>query len=98
MGNYIIGYDIANPRRLVRIHREMKMHATPLQYSIFLLEGNRKDLQHCLDRILPLMDAKQDDVRCYQLPIRGDRSSLPFRFRIGALLQEKCIRFPYGKE
>lgn len=77
MGSYIIGYDIANPKRLIRIHRTMKKHATPLQYSIFLLEGSETDVQRCIDRILPLMDAKEDDLRCYPLPKRGDR------FRIG---------------
>ena len=46
MNKYLIGYDIANPKRLCRIHRAMKTHATPIQYSIFLLEGNEKDVFH----------------------------------------------------
>ena len=33
---FVIGYDISDPRRLLRVHREMCKHATPLEYSIFL--------------------------------------------------------------
>lgn len=77
MGSYIIGYDIANPKRLCRIHRAMKNHAMPIQYSIFMLEGSEKDIQNCLDEILPLMNPLEDDIRCYPLPQRGHQ------FRIG---------------
>lgn len=86
MSKYLIGYDIANPKRLCRIHRAMKNHATPIQYSIFLLKGNEKDVQHCLDEILPLMNLKEDDIRCYPLPQRGHQ------FRIGkAVLPDGII-------
>lgn len=78
MGNYLIGYDIADPKRLCRIHRIMKNHAIPVQYSIFLIEGTEKDVQNCLDEILPLMNPKEDDIRCYPLPQRGHQ------FRIGS--------------
>ena len=77
MGTYIIGYDIANPRRLCRIHRMMKKHGLPIQYSIFMLEGNEVAVQRCLDAVLPLMNPKEDDIRCYLLPQRGQQ------FRIG---------------
>jgi hypothetical protein len=40
---FVIGYDISNPRRLQRIHREMCKHAAPLEYSIFLLVGSEAD-------------------------------------------------------
>ncbi len=83
MNKYLIGYDIANPKRLCRIHRAMKTHATPIQYSIFLLEGSERALQYCLDEILPLMNPTEDDIRCYPLPQRGHQ------FRIGkAVLPE----------
>ncbi len=79
---YVIGYDIASPRRLQRVHREMCKHATPLEYSVFLLVGNAciKDL--CLAKMAALIDESHDDVRCYPLPVRGfqgrvGRASLP---------------------
>ncbi len=77
MNQYLIGYDISDPKRLCRIHRVMKTHATPIQYSIFLLEGSEKDFQKCLDEIVPLINPKEDDLRCYPLPRGGHQ------FRIG---------------
>ena len=79
---YVIGYDIANPRRLQRVHREMCKHATPLEYSVFLLVGNARVKDLCLAKIALLIDDCKDDVRCYPLPVRGfqgrvGRASLP---------------------
>jgi CRISPR-associated protein Cas2 len=76
-GTFIIGYDIANPRRLQRVHREMCKHAGPLEYSIFLLVGSQDDKDRCLAEMADLIVASVDDVRCYPLPARG------FQGRIG---------------
>jgi len=70
-GYYVIGYDISDPRRLQKVHREMLRHAAPLEYSIFLLEGNGDDAKRCMDSVLKLIHAGQDDVRCYPLPAHG---------------------------
>jgi CRISPR-associated protein Cas2 len=79
---FVIGYDISDPRRLLRIHRRMCRHATPLEYSIFLLIGSEADKDCCLEEIGELIDPRADDVRCYALPLRGfqgriGRASLP---------------------
>lgn len=74
---FIIGYDIADPRRLQRVHREMCKHGSPLEYSVFLLVGNDRDKDRCMKRMAALIDAAKDDVRCYALPVRG------FQGRIG---------------
>lgn len=74
---FIIGYDIADPPRLQRVHREMCKHAAPLEYSVFLLVGSEDDKDRCLARIADLIEAREDDVRCYPLPKRG------FQARIG---------------
>jgi CRISPR-associated protein Cas2 len=82
MDNWLIGYDISNPKRLSRIHRVMVNRATPIEYSVFLFHGSERALQECLDTVLGLMDGKTDDVRCYPLPERGvqeriGRATLP---------------------
>jgi CRISPR-associated protein Cas2 len=79
---YVIGYDIANPRRLQRVHREMCKHAAPLEYSVFLLVGDPRNKDLCLERLAALIKDGEDDVRCYPLPLRGfqgrvGRASLP---------------------
>lgn len=79
---FVIGYDIADPPRLQRVHREMCRHAAPLEYSVFLLVGSDADKDRCLARMAALIVPKEDDVRCYALPARGfqgriGRASLP---------------------
>jgi len=79
---FIIGYDIASPRRLQRVHREMCKHATPLEYSVFLLVGDQPAKDRCLAKMAALIESGEDDVRCYPLPVRGfqgrvGRASLP---------------------
>ena len=79
---FVIGYDIAQPRRLQRVHRAMCKHATPLEYSVFLLVGSEADKDRCLAEMAALIELREDDVRCYPLPARGfqgriGRASLP---------------------
>ncbi len=79
---FIIGYDITCPRRLQRVHREMCKHATPLEYSVFLLVGDHRTKDQCMKHMAALIDGGEDDVRCYPLPVRGfqgrvGRASLP---------------------
>lgn len=80
--NWLIGYDITNPKRLGRVHRAMVNRATPIEYSIFLYIGSEKGLAECLATVNSLIDPKTDDVRCYPLPSRGlqeriGRATLP---------------------
>lgn len=85
MPRFIVGYDISSPKRLARVHRAMMNFAAPIQYSIFLLEGTQAEMQRCLDRIRLLIDLKEDDVRCYQLPKRG------FQCRLGKPVMPRGI-------
>ena len=71
MGNWVVSYDITSPKRLQQVHRAMLRHATPLEYSVFLLTGSDRDRQRCLDELKDLIDADSDDLRCYPLPERG---------------------------
>lgn len=66
MGHFIICYDIANPRRLGRVHRRAVRHAMFVQYSIYYLNGSEEELHEMLDEIRELIDPKEDDVRAYE--------------------------------
>lgn len=65
---HIIAYDIANPRRLGRVHRYLKKIALPLQYSVFLMELDAERRDKVLKHLRTLIHEKQDDVRIYPLP------------------------------
>ncbi|HRP95589.1 MAG TPA: CRISPR-associated endonuclease Cas2 [Rhodocyclaceae bacterium] len=79
---WLITYDITNPKRLVRLHRFLRRHATPVQYSVFLFEGSAAQMGRLMADIETRIDKKTDDVRGYQLPARLQidtfgRGSLP---------------------
>lgn len=65
---WLISYDIANPRRLSRLHRFLVKTATPVQYSVFLFEGTPAAMGQLMQEVEGYIDAKADDVRAYALP------------------------------
>lgn len=76
MSEFIICYDIANPKRLGRLHRYLKKIAVPLQYSVFLFVGDERQLDRHLEHAASLIDEKEDDLRGYPLPVRGFKARL----------------------
>jgi CRISPR-associated protein Cas2 len=67
-GLYLIAYDIANPRRLGRVHRVLKKQGLPVQYSVFTVVLRRKSLLTLLESLKLIIHSKEDDIRCYRLP------------------------------
>ena len=74
--NYIVSYDICDPKRLRRVHRACKDYGVPLQYSVFecdLTQRERMDLEH---RLVELIDRSEDQVLFIELGpthSRGER-------------------------
>lgn len=66
--NWIVGYDIAHPKRLGRIYRFMKKNALPLQYSLWLVKETPAGIERLKRELLGLMDVRSDDVRIYRIP------------------------------
>ena len=64
---WLICYDVADPRRLQRVHRVARRHAIPLQYSVFHTIATRHDVLGMLHDIEEHIDPRQDDVRAYPL-------------------------------
>ena len=73
---FLIAYDIADPRRLVRVHRCLKNYAVPVQYSVFLGLMSERELERALGEVAGLIDAEEDDVRAYPVPERCDAVTL----------------------
>jgi CRISPR-associated protein Cas2 len=73
---YLVAYDIANPKRLVRVHSVLKKQGLPLQYSVFTVVIKRKALLRLLSVLAALIHPGQDDIRCYRLPSTTDMQTL----------------------
>ncbi|MCX7107151.1 MAG: CRISPR-associated endonuclease Cas2 [Methylococcales bacterium] len=80
IGLYLIAYDIANPKRLSRVHRVLKKEGLPLQYSVFTVVIKRKALLRLLQAITEIIHPAQDDIRCYRLPDHADIKTLGRQF------------------
>jgi CRISPR-associated protein Cas2 len=64
---WLICYDIADPRRLQRVHAIACRHAVPFQYSLFCREATRKEIAMILDTLAEAIDPRHDDLRAYPL-------------------------------
>lgn len=73
---HIIAYDIADPKRLGRIHRFLRKHAMPIQYSVFLIECDALELAAIRDELSELIDPRKDDIRIYTLPQKPEIMTL----------------------
>ncbi|QTR48562.1 CRISPR-associated endonuclease Cas2 [Candidatus Thiothrix anitrata] len=65
---HIVAYDIADHKRLGRVHRYLKKIALPLQYSVFLIELDDARREKLLAQLSQRIHPKQDDIRIYPLP------------------------------
>ena len=65
---YLLCYDIADPRRLGRLHRHISRKALFVQYSVYLYHGTEAELLALLDELRQRIEAREDDIRAYPLP------------------------------
>ena len=65
---FLLAYDIADPRRLVQVHRTVRNNGLPLQYSVFLVPGTAADIDRLLAELDDIIAPTQDDIRVYPLP------------------------------
>jgi CRISPR-associated endonuclease Cas2 len=74
--DFLIAYDITDPRRLQRLHRMLTQHALPIEYSVFYASDDPRSIKTLLSQAASLIDPRTDDLRCYPLPQRGLRARL----------------------
>jgi CRISPR-associated protein Cas2 len=67
---FVLAYDIADPQRLVQVHRTVRRWGIPLQYSVFLVPSTPTGLDALLDELDDIIDNRVDDIRVYPLPAR----------------------------
>jgi len=63
----LICYDIADPRRLRRVFREVRDLALPVQKSVFFAELTAADLTGLLERLADAIEPAEDRLRVFYL-------------------------------
>ena len=91
-GQWLVCYDIREPRRLSRVFRFLKKHGVPVQYSVFLVDASGAKMGRLLQDMAQLVDPRADDVRAYGLPASPQydtigRSMLPLNILPTLILQ-----------
>lgn len=72
---HIIAYDIADKKRLQRVHRLVKAHAIPLQYSVYLAQMTPTQCNKLIAELKLQINDSQDDIRIYPLPKKPNWAS-----------------------
>jgi CRISPR-associated endonuclease Cas2 len=66
--DFVIGYDISSPKRLRKLAVLLAKVAIRIQYSLFLYpDVTKDDLNRVVEKILKIIDEKEDDVRIYRV-------------------------------
>ena len=60
-------YDIADPRRLARVHDVARTFGQSLQYSVYLIVGTKEDIEAMVKQLEAEIEADEDDIRIYPL-------------------------------
>ena len=69
---YIVAYDIADPKRLRRVHRTMRGYGDALQYSVFRCILSPSERVLLLEALTPIINHRQDQVMFINLgPANG---------------------------
>jgi CRISPR-associated protein Cas2 len=66
--SWIIGYDIASPRRLRRVARVLEKHAVRIQYSLFVATMTEPAFDRLWRTLAGLINPRADDVRAWPVP------------------------------
>lgn len=73
---FLVTYDIADNRRLARVHKTLRGFGDHLQYSVFECQFTPTDLVRCRHALGKIIDHRKDQVLFVDLgPVegRGDR-------------------------
>ncbi|MHB8353864.1 MAG: CRISPR-associated endonuclease Cas2 [Burkholderiales bacterium] len=73
---WLAAYDIADSRRLQRVHRYLKTEGIPVQYSVFLVQASPARMGQIRIKLASLVNPRRDDIRIYPIPADLDLVSL----------------------
>lgn len=64
---YLVAYDVADAKRLRKVHKKMCGHGDPLQYSVFRCELSPIERQRLQEDLWPLLNFEHDRVMLVDL-------------------------------
>lgn len=70
--DWIVCYDMKEPKRLRRVFKFLKSHGIPIQYSVFLVHASSNAIARFEVQLCKLIDRNEDDVRIYAIPKGSD--------------------------
>ena len=85
---WLIAYDIADPRRLQRIHKVVSGFAFAVQYSLYLAIASPSMMRDFCRKLDVLIDSRKDDVRVYHVPDE------PFYYIVGRQRTSQLLLLP----
>jgi CRISPR-associated protein Cas2 len=66
--NFILSYDIADPKRLRKIAKIMEKKAMRIQFSIYILyDTTQAEIAALLEEIGSIYNQEHDDIRIYRI-------------------------------
>lgn len=77
-GWYLVGYDVAAPSRLKKIHRQLKKRGLAVQKSLFFVHGRERELEALLDDLARFIHPREDDLRAYPITRKSANFSTEF--------------------
>lgn len=63
--HYLLCYDIADKRRLAKVHRVVTKVMLQVQYSVYYAETMPYTIKQLAQQLEKLIDPKNDDIRIY---------------------------------
>lgn len=67
--NWLVCYDIAERKRLVRVFKLLRTKGIPIQHSVFLVQASATEMQTLESMVEQIIESNLDDVRFYRIPI-----------------------------
>lgn len=63
----LICYDVADPKRLRRVFREVRDVALPVQKSVFVAQLSEREIAMLMERLAECLDAGEDRLQVFAL-------------------------------
>jgi len=65
--NYAVAYDIADNKVRKKVSELLEEYGVRVNYSVFEIKINKRNLKKLLSKILELIDKKDDSIRFYHI-------------------------------